>query len=108
MKEEMKVIYMTIEEEIKKGVLDYLIDNELIQIGGYNVTVYANEDNKMFYYRFEVDTPEHSHFLSEWFSEEYNGELKQFFTVDYLDNSTYEKDILITSYDVKDFNVMQN
>lgn len=102
-KEEMKVIYMNIEEQIKNEISHYLLDNELNHFGGYNITVYGNEENNIFYYRYEVVTPEHSHFFSEWYSENYYGELKQFFTVDYLNDAVMNKDILITSYDVEDF-----
>jgi len=102
-KEEMKVIYMNLEEQIKNEISHYLLDNELNHFGGYSITVYGNEENNIFYYRYEVVTPEHSHFFSEWYSENYYGELKQFFTVDYLNDAVMTKDILITSYDVEDF-----
>jgi hypothetical protein len=107
-KEEIKVIYMNLEEQIKDEISHYLLDNELNHFGGYSITVYGNEENNIFYYRYEVDTPEHSHFFSEWYSENYYGELKQFFTVDYLNDAVMNKDILITSYDDEDFNILQS
>ncbi len=48
--EEIKVIYLNLEEEIKEDILYYLLDNELIQYGGYSVAVYGNvEKNKIYY-----------------------------------------------------------
>lgn len=107
-KEEMKVIYMNLEEQIKNEISHYLLDNELNHFGGYSITVYGNEENNIFYYRYEVVTPEHEHFFSEWYSENYYGELKQFFTVDYLNDDVLTNDIVITSYDEKDFTIMQS
>lgn len=106
--QELRVIYNKIEDAIKQDVLHYVIDNELNHFGGYHVTVYGNEENNIFYYRYELSAPEQLHFFSEWFSEEFNGELKQFFTVDYLNNATINKDIVITNYDEYDFSIMQN
>ena len=102
-KEEIKVIYLSLEEEIKEDILSYLLDNELIQYGGYSVAVYGNVENDKIYYRYEIDAPEVVHFYSEWFREDFTTYLKPFTTADYLDAAEINKDIFIHQYSEDDF-----
>jgi len=106
--EEIKVIYLNIEEEIKEDILYYLLDNELIQYGGYSVAVYGNVEKNKIYYRYEIDAPEVLHFYSEWFREDFTTYLKPFTTVDYLDAAELNKDVFIHQYSEDDFSIMQN
>jgi len=101
--DEIKVIYMNLEDEIKEDIFSYLLDNELIQFGGYTVTVYGNIDNGKIYYRYEVDAPEVLHYLSSWLSEDFTTYFKPFTTVDYLDAAELNKDIFIQQYNEDDF-----
>ena len=100
---EIKVIYMNLEEQIKDDILTYLLDYEIIHYGGYSVAVYGNIDNNTIYYRYEIDAPELIHFYSEWFCEDFTTYTKPFTTVDYLDDAALKRDIVIQHYSEDDF-----
>jgi hypothetical protein len=102
---EIKVIYMNLEEQIKEDILSYLMDNELINYGGYSVAIYGNIENNKIYYRYEIDAPELVHFYSEWFCEDFTTYTKPFTTVDYLDAAALNRDVVIQQYGEDDFRI---
>jgi hypothetical protein len=103
---EIKVIYMNLEEQIKEDIHSYLIKNELTIFGGYRVTVYGNIENNNIFYRYEINAPNLLHFFSEWFREDFMTYLKPFTTKDFLDSSELVNDLFINDYNEDDFKMM--
>jgi hypothetical protein len=104
---EIKAIYMNIENELLNEIFAFILDNELNYYNDYNVIIFANIHFNTIYFRYEIKKPELIHYFSQWYSQNYTKEFEQYSTHDELNIKDFKKDMLITEYSGFKFYYMQ-